>query len=595
MVFQLVSHHQPAGDQPQAIASLVQGLREGKQHQVLQGVTGSGKTFSMANVIQAAQRPTLVISHNKTLANQLYREFQEFFPLNTVELFHSDYDFFQPQVYNPRHDRYIDKRAAIDSRITRHRIAAVTAAISRRDLIVVSTVSCLFHIGSPKVFREMAVSLAIGQAVDPDEMVARLARLGYGQVDESSVPTTFRAGAAYIEVVSSLGKFGYRIEFQDGRVNRLLVIDPQSRDPLHERDHVLVYPARLRVLPEGRIKDAIEEILSELEQRLEQFKSQGMWLEAQRLEAVTLADVEMLLTKEYCPGMEDYCRPLNRRQPGAPPDTLLDYFPKDFLTFVDESHATIPQIRGKHSGDHRRMQNLVEHGFRLPSAMDFRPLTFHEWEQRVGQVVFVSATPGKHELKKVSDHIVRQVIRPTGLLDPAIEILPSGNQMARLLREIRERTEVGERVLVTTITKRQAEELADHLSTEDIRCKWLHSGLNTRRRIEVLRDLRRGEFDVLVGVNLLREGLDLPEVSLVAILDADKAGFLRSETSLLQTSGRAARNVNAKAIFFANKVTDAMVRAIDQSRNRRQIQEAYNQKHGITPTTVFSSRLGCSG
>ena len=591
MNFQLVSPYRPKGDQPQAIAQLAKGLRDGKKHQVLQGVTGSGKTFTMASLIQAAQRPTLVLSHNKTLADQLYREFKGFFPHNAVQLFISDYTFFQPQVYTPRRDSYIDKRAALDEKLTRHRIAAAISAISRPDVIVVCSVSCLFDIGSPQVCRDLAVPLVVGETVNQEGIIAWLARIGYRPTDTAVVPKAFRVFGHGIEVFPLYENCAYRIEFQDGCVKHILMIDPQTGDPVREHDRISIYPARLHMLPEGWIAVAVTEIKEELASRLQQLTRQGKLLEAQRLEAATSLDIKMLLENGYCPGIEVYCRVLNRRLPGAPPDTLLDYFPEDLLVFVDESHVTVPQIRAMHTGSRNRMKCLIDHGFRLPSAMDFRPLTFQEWEQRVGQVVFVSATPGPYELEKVGNAVVEQAIRPTGLLDPIIEVMPSENQMNYLLGEIRERAAVGERILVTTLTKRHAEEVTDYLSKQDVRCKWLHDELGTRERVKVLGDLRKGKFDVLVGVNLLREGIDLPEVSLVAILDADKAGFLRSETSLIQIIGRAARNVNAKVILFANTVTGAMTRAIVKTRNRRQMQAAYNQDHGITPKTICSRNL----
>ena len=586
MNFQLVSPYRPKGDQPQAIAQLAKGLRDGKKCQVLQGVTGSGKTFTMANMIQAAQRPTLVLSHNKTLADQLYREFKGFFPHNAVQLFISDYTLFQPQVYTPQCDRYIDKRAALDEKLTRHRIAAAISAISRPDVIVVCSVSCLFDIGSPQVCRDLAVPLVVGEAVDQESIVAWLGRIGYRPTDTALAPKAFRVFEHGIEVFPLYENCAYRIEFQAGYVKRILVIDPQTGNPVREYDRISVYPARLHVLPEEWIAAAVTEIQEELASRLQQLTCKDKLLEAQRLEAATSLDVKMLLENGYCPGIEVYCRALNRRLPGAPPDTLLGYFPEDFLVFVDESHVTIPQIRAMYTSSRNRMEDLVEHGYRLPSAMDFRPLTFEEWERRIGQVVFVSATPAPYELEKAGGHVVEQMIRPTGLLDPIIEVMPSENQMTYLMREIRERVVADERILVTALTKRHAEEVTNYLSKQDVHCQWLHDELGTRERVKVLGDLRKGTFDVLVGVNLLREGIDLPEVSLVAILDADKAGFLRSETSLIQIIGRAARNVNAKVILFANTVTGAMTRAIVKTRNRRQMQAAYNQDHGITPKTI---------
>ncbi|HID77835.1 MAG TPA: excinuclease ABC subunit UvrB [Planctomycetaceae bacterium] len=585
-MFQLVSDFRPAGDQPQAIEALTRGLLEGRRYQVLMGVTGSGKTFTMANVIQNVQRPTLVMSHNKTLAAQLYGEFKEFFPHNAVHYFVSYYDYYQPEAYIPQRDIYIEKDASINDQIDRLRLAATSALVSRRDVIVVASVSCIYGLGSPEDYRQMMVALRVGQVVDRDEMLARLVDIQYERNDVSFEPGKFRVRGDCVEVFPSYEGHAVRIEFWGDEVEQLSLIHPTSGEVLSRCEELFIYPAKHFVLPDDRIAAAIQEIERELEERLEYFRKEGKLLEAQRLSARTRFDMEMLQETGYCPGIENYSRPLSGRPPGTPPDTLFSFLPDDYLLFVDESHVTVPQIRGMYHGDHNRKVTLVEHGFRLPSALDNRPLTFEEWEQKVNQVIFVSATPGPYELEKTGGQIVEQVIRPTGLLDPEIEVVPARAQVPHLIDQVRRRAAAGQRVLVTTLTKRLAEDLADYLSKQNIRCKWLHSELDAFERVEPLRDLREGRFDVLVGVNLLREGLDLPEVSLVAILDADKEGFLRSETSLMQTIGRSARNVNAKVILYADTVTESMQRAVEETRRRRRMQEEYNRQHGITPETI---------
>jgi len=585
-MFQLTAPFQPAGDQPEAIAALVQGLREGRRHQVLKGVTGSGKTFTMANVIQALERPTLVMSHNKTLAAQLYAEFKDFFPRNAVHYFVSYYDYYQPEAYIPQRDIYIEKDASINQQIDRLRLAATSALVSRHDVIIVASVSCIYGLGSPEDYRAMMVGLAVGQEVDRDEMLAKLVDIQYERGDVEFQSGRFRVRGDCVEIWPSYDETAVRVEFWGDEVERLSVIQPTSGEVLERKQELCIYPAKHFVLPEERIHQAIDEIKRELDERLGELKAQGKLLEAHRLNARTRFDMEMLQEVGYCPGIENYSRPLAGRPPGSPPDTLMNFFPEDFLLFVDESHATVPQVRGMYFGDHNRKVTLVEHGFRLPSALDNRPLRFEEWEQRFRQAVFVSATPGPYELAQSGSQVVEQVIRPTGLLDPEIEVAAARAQVPHLLEQIRQRAAAGQRVLVTTLTKRLAEDLAAYFGKQDVRCKWLHSELDAFERMELLRDLRQGAFDVLVGVNLLREGIDLPEVSLVAILDADKEGFLRSETSLVQTIGRSARNVNAKVVLYADKVTDSMRRAIEETRRRRQMQEEYNRRHGITPETI---------
>ena len=589
MEFKLHSPFQPAGDQPQAIAALTAGLRENRLQQVLMGVTGSGKTFTMANVIQNVQLPTLVISHNKTLAAQLYSEFKEFFPENAVHYFVSYYDYYQPEAYIPQRDIYIEKDSSINEEIDRLRLASTSSLLSRRDVIIVASVSCIYGLGSPDDYQEMMVALKRGDVVDRDDMLMRLVDIQYERNDVSFERGKFRVRGDCVEVYPSYEQFGFRIELWGDEVDQLSIIDPTSGEVISSQEQMFIYPAKHFVLPEDRIAQAVDNIRSELEERLQLFRDQGKLLEAQRLNARTRFDIEMLMEIGYCPGIENYSQPLSGRQAGEPPSTLHSFFPEDFLVFVDESHVTVPQIRAMYAGDRSRKGTLVEHGFRLPSALENRPLRFEEWESKVKRTIFVSATPSEYELDRVGGEVVEQVIRPTGLLDPVIEVVPARGQVPHLLEQVRQRVTSGERVLVTTLTKRLAEDLAAYLTEQQVACKWLHSELDAFERVELIRDLRQGSFDCLVGVNLLREGLDLPEVSLVAILDADKEGFLRSETSLVQTIGRSARNVNAKVILYADRVTNSMQRAMDETDRRRALQEKYNRENNITPETIRKS------
>jgi len=583
--FRIVSDLKPTGDQPEAIAKLVDGLKKNMKQQTLLGVTGSGKTFTMANVIEQVQRPTLVLAHNKTLAAQLYSEFKEFFPHNAVEYFVSYYDYYQPEAYIPRTDTYIEKDSSINDEIDRLRHAATQALFTRRDVIIVASVSCIYSLGEPEEYNQVVVKLRKGETRKRDKVLRFLTDIQYERNDVNFGRGKFRVRGDTLEIHPSYEELAIRVEFWDDEVERITEIDPLTGEVLEERDFVDIYPAKHFVTSQEKLIAAIADIEVELEERVKEFEAEGKLLEAQRLRQRTMFDMEMLRETGICAGIENYSRHLQRRTAGSQPWTLLDYFPDDFLMFVDESHMSLPQIRGMYGGDMSRKRVLVEYGFRLPSALDNRPLKFSEFERHIKQVIYVSATPGPYEYEH-SEQVVEQIIRPTGLIDPSIEVKPTKGQIDDLLEQIHQRVNRGERALVTTLTKKMAEDLADYLREMGIKVHYLHSEIDTLERVDILRDLRLGVYDVVVGINLLREGLDLPEVSLVAILDADKEGFLRSEGSLVQTIGRAARHVDGHVIMYADTVTESMRKAIEETYRRRKIQMEYNEKHGITPTGI---------
>ena len=584
--FELVSNYQPQGDQPKAIEKLVEGIHEGKQHQTLLGATGTGKTFTVSNLIKEVNKPTLVIAHNKTLAGQLYSEFKEFFPNNAVEYFVSYYDYYQPEAYVPQTDTFIEKDASINDEIDKLRHSATSSLFERRDVIIIASVSCIYGLGSPEEYRELVLSLRTEMEIERNQLLRKLVDIQYSRNDIDFQRGTFRVRGDVVEIFpASRDEHCIRVEFFGDEIERIREVDALTGEILGDREHVAIFPASHFVTREEKMEKAIINIENELEEQLEKLRENGKLLEAQRLEQRTRYDLEMMREMGFCSGIENYSRHLTLRPPGSTPYTLLDYFPDDFMIVVDESHVTIPQIRAMYNGDQARKQVLVDHGFRLPSALDNRPLTFDEFEKHINHIVHVSATPGPYELEKTPE-VVEQIIRPTGLLDPIIEVRPIEGQIDDLIGEIHARVEKNERVLVTTLTKKMSEDLTDYLKEIGIKVNYLHSEIKTLERIEIIRDLRLGKYDVLVGINLLREGLDIPEVSLVAILDADKEGFLRSERSLIQTIGRAARNAEGRVIMYADNMTKSMDIAIQETKRRREQQEAYNEKFGITPQTI---------